>query len=56
MLKTGQVADMLGVSTSTIREWVEKGYLPCIKTPTRHRLFREEDVEELVKSMDNIKQ
>lgn len=47
MLKTGEVAKELSVSANTIRDYVNRGYLRCMVTPTGRRLFYEEDIEVL---------
>ena len=41
---TTGVADLLGVSPSTIKRWVADGSLPCIKTPGGHRRFDPVDI------------
>lgn len=46
MLRTGEVARMLGVSQNTVREYVRRGLLPCVFTPNDRRLFYENDVTE----------
>lgn len=50
LMSTGQVARYVKVSTSTVRDWALKGYLPIfMKTPTGQLKFQEEDVEEFVR-------
>lgn len=44
-LRTGEVADMIGVTNPTVREYVKKGWLNCVKTPTGRLLFDIEDVK-----------
>lgn len=44
MLKTGEVARDIGVSPNTIREYVRRGWLTCMVTPTGIRLFSEDAV------------
>lgn len=44
MLKTGDVARDIGVSPNTIQEYVRRGWLTCMVTPTGMRLFSEEAV------------
>jgi excisionase family DNA binding protein len=44
MLNTNQVAELLGMSVSTIRKWVHYGYIPHVKLGRAVR-FRERDIE-----------
>lgn len=44
MLNTDQVAELLGMSVSTIRKWVHYGYIPHVKLGRAVR-FREKDIE-----------
>lgn len=48
MMTTGDVAKYLDVSVSTVRHWVERGYLPVAwKTPTGYLKFHENDIEKV---------
>jgi len=44
-LSLGEVAEMLGVHTSTVRGWADNGHLPVHRTQGGHRRFRRQDVE-----------
>jgi excisionase family DNA binding protein len=44
---TGEAAEILGVSRSTIVRYVEAGILPARKLPGGHLRIRREDVERL---------
>ena len=44
MLNSAEIADMLGMSMSTIRKWVHYGFIPHVKLGRAVR-FREKDVE-----------
>lgn len=44
-LTTGQVAAIFGVTTSTVKRWVDSGELPHFRTLGGHYRFRPEDVE-----------
>lgn len=46
MMKTGDVARELNVSRSTVHSWVSRGWIPYTVTPTGHRLFNHEDIEQ----------
>lgn len=49
LLKPIEVAAMFGVSSKTVKRWVQTGKLPCIRTPGGHRRYRQSDVEELLR-------
>ena len=51
ILKLGEVAHWVGVSPSTVRNWVDRGFLPCHRTPAGHRLFYKRDVKKLLETM-----
>ena len=42
-----QVADLLGVSPITVRQWANLGWLKAQRTAGRHRRFRRKDVDRL---------
>jgi excisionase family DNA binding protein len=44
LLDTATVADMLGMSISTIRKWVHYGFIPHVKLGRAAR-FRQQDIE-----------
>lgn len=53
---SGRVARTLGISPNTLRNWDEKGLLrklglTVIKTPTGHRRFIPEEVQDLAERM-----
>lgn len=43
--RIGEVAQRLGLSTDTVREYVRRGILPATRSPSGQLLFEEEDVE-----------
>ena len=45
LLKTKDVCELLGVSTSTVRRLTKSGQLRCISLSSRFVRFRESDVE-----------
>lgn len=48
MLSVGQAAHELDVSPSTIRNWVEKGYLHAFRLPSGVRRIPQDEVSRLV--------
>lgn len=48
-LTPGQVADMFGVSVTTVADWADQGLIPHFKTPGGQRRFRREDIESFIK-------
>lgn len=44
-LSLGQVAEMLGVHPSTVRNWSDNGELPVHRTHGGHRRYRRSDIE-----------
>lgn len=51
-LTLSEVADMLGVHTSTVRSWADHGRLPVHRTQGGHRRFRLSEVELCMISQD----
>ena len=50
MLRTGEVAQLLGVHTNTVRRWNQKGILKSYRIGFRgDRRFRREDIDSFVK-------
>lgn len=46
-LTPGQAAEILGVSSSTVRRWEEAGTLVPVRLPSGHRRYRRADVDRL---------
>ncbi|MBY9006420.1 MAG: IS607 family transposase [Candidatus Lokiarchaeota archaeon] len=58
LLKIGDVATLLGVTTQTLRNWTNSGYMNTLIGKGGHRRFRRSEVErlmELKEREDNIK-
>jgi excisionase family DNA binding protein len=51
-LSLGEVAKMLGVHPSTVRNWSDQGDLPVHRTRGGHRRYRQSDVELWIQSHD----
>lgn len=45
LITTPQAAQLLGVTPTTIKRWVEDGRLRCLRTPGGHRRFDRSDVQ-----------
>jgi len=55
-LTVNEVAKILGVSSLTIRNWDQKGRLLAYRNPlNNYRLYKTEDVEELLKEIEQSK-
>lgn len=48
LLTIGQVAKQLNVTVKTLRLWDEEGKLLAIRTPGRHRMYKESDIEKFI--------
>ena len=44
----GEAAKELGVSPSTVRNWVEKGYLMAVRLPSGHRRIPESELTRML--------
>ena len=44
-MTSAEVAQRLGVGTSSVKRWADQGLLRCVKTPGSHRRFAEDEVE-----------
>lgn len=44
-LSLGEIADILGVHPSTVRNWTDKGRMPVYRTKGGHRRFKRSEVE-----------
>jgi MerR family transcriptional regulator, light-induced transcriptional regulator len=45
LLSSRDVANLLGVSMSSVKRWADEGVLPCVKTAGSHRRFERATVE-----------
>ena len=53
-LKIAEAAEFLGVSQNTLRKWADDGRIPVRVNPANgYRLFRSEDLERFLKSIDS---
>ena len=48
LLTIRQAAELLGVHPLTLRNWSEKGALPCLRTPGGHRRYRPQDLQRML--------
>lgn len=53
LLTTRAVAEMLGVSQSTVERWCQLGQLPAIRLPSGHYRIPREAVEKLMRQARN---
>jgi excisionase family DNA binding protein len=47
-VSVGKAAEEFGVSSATVRNWVEKGYLQAIRLPSGHRRIPESEVRRML--------
>jgi DNA (cytosine-5)-methyltransferase 1 len=56
-LSVKEVASLLGVTPLTVRNWDAKGKLVAYRNPVNnYRMYKVEDVEELMKEIEQSKQ
>jgi excisionase family DNA binding protein len=57
LIRTEQMAENLGVSIETLREWVKDGRIPVMKITRRTWMFDPADVEKKLKELysDGVK-
>ena len=48
LLTIRQAAELLGVHPLTLRNWSEKGAVPCLRTPGGHRRYRLPDLQRVL--------
>ena len=48
LLTIRQAAELLGVHPLTLRNWSEKGAVPCMRTPGGHRRYRLQDLQRML--------
>lgn len=49
-VSTSQVAQLLGVGRTRVGQVVDRGFLPCMRTPDGHRIFRRAQVQVIANS------
>lgn len=47
----GFAAEQLQVSTGTVRNWIDKGYLRAVRLPSGHRKLPESEISRLLSKM-----
>lgn len=53
MLTMPEVAERMGVHLNTVRNWIQKGYLPVIKWGPRFVRVHEDDLAQFIKGENN---
>ena len=53
LLKTGDVAGLLGVTTQTLRNWTNSGYMNAIIGKGGHRRFKSSEIERMMELKEN---
>ena len=49
LLTSAEVAAIFGVDPKTVSRWALRGRIPSVRTPGRHRRFREAEVRALLR-------
>ena len=52
-LRIGQVANLLAISTDTVRTWIDDGKIPSSRTSGGHRIIRGSDLASFLTKSDN---
>ena len=52
-ITTKQAAKRFGISTNTLRNWVAKGFIPCIRVGPKLLRFDPVEVDKLARIIDN---
>lgn len=53
MLRAGEVADMAGVSSTTVTRWAKLGKLKAHRTLGGHRRYKESEVKATLQAMNH---
>lgn len=53
-LRSGEAAELFGVSAKTITRWAREGKLPYRRTLGNHRRYDEAKIRELVKLLEGV--
>lgn len=51
LLSVGDAADQLQVSSGTVRNWIDKGYIHAVRLPSGHRKLPEAEISKLLSKM-----
>lgn len=51
-LSVGEAAELLGISTDTLRRWEKAGRIQSCRTPTNHRRFELSEIMALLKTAE----
>lgn len=54
-IKSGEVADMVGVSRKTIANWSNEGKIPCCKVEGKHRVYDKAEILIFIEQLALIK-
>ena len=52
-LRIGQVANLLAISTDTVRTWIDDGKIPSSRTSGGHRIIKGSDLASFLTKSDN---
>ena len=55
LISIKKAAEMLGVTTTTLRNWDKQGKLKALRTPGNARRYNEEQILNFIKNMEGDK-
>ena len=50
--RPGQLADLLGVSTDTVRRWCDEGRIKTVRSDGKHRMVEGKELARFVREQD----
>jgi len=54
LITVGEAADLLGVSSKTVRRWADAGHLTVVRTPGNQRRLRRSETRALLQPVEPV--